>query len=166
MVTVSYVREGQRAAIIGPDRIILDLTSRIRFSSFCFCFSSKKAWIILCKTYPDPIWMAWSGFGQTQPGSKPVCKNHRAQFLTERNRSATSFPLSDSVPFFHRRPGQYCAKPARIRFGSGGLCHALAKRIRSGSKPMCKNHPARFWPVLSSRSGPDVNRIRHVYWDG
>ena len=24
----------------------------------------KKAWIILCKTVPDPIWMAWSGFGQ------------------------------------------------------------------------------------------------------
>ena len=31
----------------------------------------------------------------------------------------TIFPLSDSVPFFHRRPGQYCAKPARIRFSSG-----------------------------------------------
>ena len=29
---------------------------------------------------------------------------------------------------------------------------------------MCKNHPARFWPVLSSTSGPDANRIWHVYW--
>ena len=29
---------------------------------------------------------------------------------------------------------------------------------------MCKNHPPRFWLMLSSRSGPDANRIRHVYW--
>ena len=28
------------------------------------------------------------------------------------------------------------------------LCQVLAKRIRSGSKPVCKNHPARFWPML------------------
>ena len=35
---------------------------------------------------------------------------------------------------------------------------------RSGSKPVCKTHPARFWPMLPSRSGPDANRIRHVYW--
>ena len=34
-------------------------TSRIRFSSVF----PKKAWIIVCKTDPDPIWMAWSGFG-------------------------------------------------------------------------------------------------------
>ena len=28
---------------------------------------------------------------------------------------ATRFPLSDPVAFFHRQPGSYCAKPARIR---------------------------------------------------
>ena len=89
------------------------------FFFFSSLFSSKKAWIVLCKTDPDPIWVAWSGSGQTQSGSKPVCTNHRAQFLTERNRPATSFPLSDSVPFFQRRPGQYCAKPARTWFSSG-----------------------------------------------
>ena len=33
-------------------------------SHFRFLFP-KKAWTILCKTDPDPIWMAWSGFGQT-----------------------------------------------------------------------------------------------------
>ena len=38
-------------------------------------------------------------------GSKPVCRNHLARFLAGRNRPATSFPLSDSLPFFHRRPG-------------------------------------------------------------
>ena len=38
-----------------------------------------------------------------------------AWFLAERNQPVTNFPLSDSVAFFHRRPGGYCAKPARIR---------------------------------------------------
>ena len=33
-----------------------------------------------------------------------------------------------------------------------------------GSKPVCKSHRARFQPTLPSRSGPDANRIRHVYW--
>ena len=47
-------REREYAARIGP--------------TFHICFSSvfpKKAWIILRKTDPHPIWMAWSGFGQT-----------------------------------------------------------------------------------------------------
>ena len=43
-------------------------------------------------------------------GSKPVCKNYRGPVLAERNWPATSFPLSDSVAFFHRRPGSYCVK--------------------------------------------------------
>ena len=47
----------------------------------------------------------------------------------------------------------------------------LADGVRfwpNGSGPeasqWAKNHPARFWPMLPSRSGPDTNRIRHVYW--
>ena len=52
-------------------------------------------------------------------GSRPVCRNHLARCLAGRNRPLTSFPLSHSDAFFHRRPGSYCAKPARIRFGSG-----------------------------------------------
>ena len=38
-----------------------DPTSRIHFSSIF----PKKARVILCKTDPVPIWMVWSGFGQT-----------------------------------------------------------------------------------------------------
>ena len=38
-----------------------DPTFRIHFSSVF----PKKAWIILRKTDPNPIWMALSGFGQT-----------------------------------------------------------------------------------------------------
>ena len=59
------------------------------------------------------------------------------------------FPASDSVPFFQRRPGSNCAKPARIR--SGWPAQVSAKRIRSGSKPVYKNHRARF---LAERNQP------------
>ena len=38
-----------------------DPTSSIRFGSVL----PKKARITLCKTGSDPIWTAWSGFGQT-----------------------------------------------------------------------------------------------------
>ena len=109
----------------------------------------------------------WPGQGLAKriwSGSKPVCRNHLARFLEGHNQSTTGFPLSDSVPFFHRHPGWYCAKPAWIRFSSGWLCQFLAERIWSGSKPVCKNHLACFWPVLCSQSGPDANRIRYVYW--
>ena len=39
---------------------IPDLISHIRFGSVL----PKKARIVLCKTDPDPVWKAWSGFGQ------------------------------------------------------------------------------------------------------
>ena len=51
-------------------------------------------------------------------------------------------PASDSVPFFQRRHGSRCAKPTRIPSGWPG--QVLAKRIWSESKPVCRNHRARF----------------------
>ena len=99
-----YGHYGQRAARFGPDSIIMpDLTSHICFSSIF----PKKAWIILCKTDPDPIWMAWPGFLAKclWSGSKLVSRTHLARFLAGRNWPATSFQLSDSVLFFHRHPG-------------------------------------------------------------
>ena len=41
-----------------------DPTSRIRFSTVF----PKKAWVILCKTDPDPVWMAWSVFWPNKTG--------------------------------------------------------------------------------------------------
>ena len=135
-------------------------TSRIR----CSTVFPKKAWIISRKTDPDPIWMAWSGlntsgleasrcagiiwpgFWQEATGPLPI-----SHFQT-RFRSSTDIPDNTAQ------------KPARIRFSSGRFCHVLAKGLLSGSKPTCKNHPARFRPVLPSRTGPAANRIRHVYW--
>ena len=140
-----------------------DPTSRIRFSSVF----PKKARIILRKTDPGPIWTAWhwSGFSQKHlvwSGSKPMCRNHRAQFLAGRNRSASSFPLSDPVIFFHRHPGSDCENPARIRFSSGCDCVRFGP---NGSGPeasrSASNQPARFWPTLPIGSG---TFIRHVDW--
>ena len=63
------------------------------------------------------------------------------------------FPLSDSVVFFHRWPGSYLllckTSLGLIRFG--WLCQVLAKRIQSGSKPVCKNHLS---PVQANASEP------------
>ena len=63
------------------------------------------------------------------------------------------FPLSDSVVFFHRWPGSYLllckTSLGLIRFG--WLCQVLAKRIQSGSKPVCKNHLS---PLQANASEP------------
>ena len=93
-----------------------------------------------------------------------MCRNLQAWFLAEHNQPATSFPLSDSVALYDRRPRPYPAKPARIRFGSGCLRRVLAKRIRSGSRPVSRNHPVHFRPMLLRQSRSDANPIQHVCW--
>ena len=107
--------------------------------------------------------MAWSGFSQAHLSrNKVVCRNHRARWIIGPGESsgpvlaryswpATSFPLSHCVVLFQRRPWSYCAKLARIQFGSGWPCQVWAKRIHFGSKPVCKNHWAHFWPTLRQR---------------
>ena len=55
---------------------------------------------------------------------------------------------SNLVPFFQRRPGSHCAKPAWV--WSGWCGQVLAKHTGSGSKPVCKNNQAWFWLNASS----------------
>ena len=73
---------------------------------FQFCFS-KEGMDHIAQNRPasdlDGLVRVWAK--RIWSGSKLVCRNHLARFLAGRNRPATSFPLSDSVPFFHRRPG-------------------------------------------------------------
>ena len=54
-------------------------------------------------------------------------------------------PVSDSGPCFshQRRHGSYCAKPTRLRSARPG--QGLAKRIWSGSKPVCQIIGPGFW---------------------
>jgi len=68
--------------------------------------SSKESLIILYKTGPDPVWMAWPRFGPTNLVWKQAgVQEPSGPVLAERNRPATSFPLSDSAAVFHRWPG-------------------------------------------------------------
>ena len=135
-----------------------DLTAHIRFISILL----KKAWIILCETGLDPNWMAWSGFGQTHLVWKQAnVQRSLSPVLAECKCHTATFKLSCLLPQMARL---YCTKPAQIQFGSGWLCWVWAKEIWSWSKPVCKNHRAGFWPTLLSRSGLDVNWIRHVSW--
>ena len=102
------------------------------------------------------VWSGWPGqvLGKhIWSRSKPVCKNHRAQVLAEHNWPTTGFPLSDLLAFFNRWPGTYCAKLPGSNLVLADCVMFFAKRIRSGGKPVCKNHRARFW-----------DQIQHVYW--
>ena len=138
---------------------------RIRLpSSFSVPFFQRRHGSYCAK--PTRIQSGWRGQGlakHTWSGCKLVYRNQQARFLAgtqpARYRFHTfrrsSTDVSDNI--VQHQPGS--------DFSSGRLCRVLAKRIRSGSKPMCKNHPARLWPMRPSRSGPDANRIRHVYWE-
>ena len=140
-----------------------DPTSRIRFSSVL----PKKAWILLCRTERSDldglvrIWPNASGleanrcagtigpdFWQEATGPLPV-----SHFQT-RFCSSTSVP-GNTVP---NQPGSDLVLADCVRFwpnGSGPEASQCARIIR----------PASGQSVLPSRSGPDANRIRHVYWE-
>ena len=149
---------------------MLDLISHIWFGSI---LPKKKAWTILYKTSQDLTWMARSSFGQMRlvrnvRKHAGMHENHRGPVLVEHKQPATSFPLSDSVAFFHRLLRMWDHKFVQNPPGSNLVladCQVWAKWIQSGSKPVCKNHQAHFWPPLLSWSRLDANPIRHVYWD-
>ena len=103
---------------------------------------------------PDPIWKHF-GFCQPVMAVMASVQPESAQIV---------YAVSVSALFFQSRHWSYCAKPAWIWFNSCWLCQVLAKWIRPESKPMCKNHPACFRPMLSSWSGLGANWIWRVYW--
>ena len=94
LVTASYGHYGQRAARIGPDSIC-----RIRLPVSVF---PKKAWTILCKTDPDPIWVAWSGFGQTHLFQKQAGLQESLGPVSDRKQPARyqfpTFRLGSNLP--------------------------------------------------------------------
>ena len=54
-------------------------------------------------TKPAQIWSEWPGQVLAKhilSRSKPVCKNHQAQFLVKCGQPSTSFPLSGSIEFW------------------------------------------------------------------
>ena len=141
----------------APDRICLIwLLASDSVPFFCCCFFQKRPEPYCAKSTPDPIWMAWSWFGQTHlVWKQAVVQESQGRFLAGRNRPATSFPLSDPVAIIHRRPESYCA--TRIRFSSGWLVSGF------GQKGPVRNQTGvqeSSGPLLANASQP----IRHVYW--
>ena len=68
-----------------------------------------------CKTGPNPIWTAWSGFSQTHPVRKQVgVQGAYGSVPAECNRPATNFPLSDSVAFFTDGPDNIVQNQPKI----------------------------------------------------
>ena len=111
-----------------------------------------------CKTDPDPMWMSWSGFGQThrvrklvgvQESSGPVSgrtKQARYRFQTRFRSSGTDVPdnivqnqrgsglvLADCARFWPNGPGPEASRCARIIRSASGQCFpADPERIRIG----------------------------------
>ena len=85
---------GQHAARIRPDCICL---FRLPASNF-----PKKGQIILCKTGPDPIWMALSGLGQMQLVWKQASVQESSNLVSGRTQPARyqfpTFRLSYILP--------------------------------------------------------------------
>ena len=124
----------------------------------------------IVRTGPAPIWfwMAMSGCGQTDPVRKQAgVQESSGLVLAKRNRPCSGktqpalFWQNGTGPVLAKRnrPCSGKTQPARIRFDSGWPCPVMAKRIRSGSKPVCKNHRARFsqngtGSVLAKRNRP------------
>ena len=103
----------------------------------------------LVRVWPNPSGLEasrcaeiiWPGFWQDATNPLPV-----SQFQTQ-FRSSTDVP-DNSV---QNQPGSDFILNDCVRF--------VAKTDPVRNKLMYKNHPARFWPVLPSRSGPDENRM-------
>ena len=132
-------------------------TSRIRFG----CVFPNKALTILCKTDPDPIWMAWSGFAQTrlvlkqagvQESPGPVSgrtQQAHYQFPTFRlgcvlpqtariilckNQAGSDLVLADCVRFWPNVSGPEASRCATIIRPASGQCFRVdPDRMRIGS---------------------------------
>ena len=123
-----YGRYGQRAARIGPDCMCqIRLPASVSGSVF-----PKNAWIILRKTDPDPVWMVWSGFGQTHL----VWKQDGAQ--------ESSGPVSGRT------------QPARYQFPTFRICSVLPQmsRMISYVSGFGQMDPVRMQAGVQQSSGP------------
>ena len=117
----------------------------------------------ICKTGPDPISMAWSGFGQTHLVRKQAgVQESSGPILVERDRPATSFPLSDKVAFSHKTTRIILCQTSQdpIRFwltvsGFGQTDPRVRKQadVRESSGPMLPG------PVFPASASAPIRRI-------
>ena len=156
----------------------------------CFCWWSASMpdliqfWISK-ESLDHTVWSGWPGQFWAKHilcRSKPVCKNHQARFW----QNATGpLPLShfhtrlhcstDSLNHIVQKP-THSHLHTQLHCSTDILNHivqnqprsnlvladsVLAKQIRSGSKPVYKNHLAHFWPTLPSWSWLDADQLWH-----
>ena len=111
-----------------------DLTSRIRLSS-------KEG---MDRIVQNRVRSGWPGQGLAKFDVSGLEASRCAGIIGSGFWQAATgqLPLSDSVVFFHRRPGSYCAKPVRIRFSSGfGQTDPVRKQtdVQDSSGPLLTN---------------------------
>ena len=169
MVTASYGHYGQRTAKDRAGSYMLDPISRIRFDSVL----PQKAWIKLTvQIRPGSDLGGLARFSPNGSGTEArrCARTIGPGFWQDATvPPATSFLLSDLVAFFHRQPGPYCAKPARIRLtwfwltvcvrfwpnGSDQKASLCARIIRSASGQRFRADPyPACLPRNTSRASP------------
>ena len=133
-------------AIIGPDH-----TCWIQHPTFnSILFFQRRPRLYCVKLAQIKCWLNGSG-----PQKQASVQESLGPVLAECNRPATSFPLSDSVTFFHKQPGLYCAKPAQTSLVLAD-CARLAKTDPVKKQDgMQESSGQCFWAYL--------DWIRHIY---
>ena len=76
-------------------------------------------------------------------------QNSLGPVLAEHNWSTTIFHFQTRLHYLIYSSEHTVQNQARSDLVLAD-CQVLAKRIHSGSKPVCKNHQARLWPKLLS----------------
>ena len=125
-ITASVEPESGRIVYAGSDFPI-----PIRFRFFVFCFSPKKAQTLLCKTDPDLIWMALSGFSQTHRVRKQAGVQESSGLVSGRMSPISHFQtrMRSSTDGPHHLVQNHPGSDLLL-----ADCQVLAKRIRPGSK--------------------------------
>ena len=118
----------------------VDPTSGIRFGATL----RRRPRSLVCKTSPDSIFMMWLGFGQTYLVRKQAgVQESLVLVLAECNWYHYQFPtfrLSENADHIvQNQPVSQLVLADR---------QVLAEWIWAGSKLVCKNHWACFWPKL------------------
>ena len=155
----SYGHYGQRAARLRLDCIYAGYSACSLVSLFWSRPRSYCAKLAQIRFGWPPQVLA----KQIWSRSKLLCKNHWVCFW---QNASCPLPVSHFQTQLHSStdgPGHI----VQHQTGSDLVladCQVWAEVIQSGSKPVCLNHPAHFWPTLSSWSGSDANQIQHVYW--
>ena len=130
-----------RSSKEGPDHIVLnrsrsDLDGLVRFLG-------KRIW----------------------SGIKPECKTHRAWLWQNATDPLPVSHFQDRYSVHLQMARIILSKTRRDPIWLWLTVSGLGQTDPVRSKPVYKNHPARFWPVLPSQSGLNANQTWHIYWD-